>query len=87
VRHMVAVNDVVVPVTLAGLEGGALEAEGAFPGAGFGGSLVFGEGELASIAIPGAEEVDGLDAGGGAHLERELDSGHCGGGLSGGVVE
>jgi len=46
---VIAVDDVVVPVSLAELEHGTLEAEGAFPAAGFG---VFGEGELAGVVVP-----------------------------------
>lgn len=39
-RYMVAVDDVVIPVSLARLEGRALEAECPFPGTGFRGGLV-----------------------------------------------
>jgi len=76
VRDMVAVDDVVVPVALAGLEGGALEAESAFPRAGLGRGLVLGQGELPGVAVPRTEEVDGLDAGGNAERERQLDGRH-----------
>lgn len=66
---MVAVDDVVVPVSLAGLERAALEAEGALPGAGLGGGLVLGQRQLAGVVVPRSEEMDGLDAGGGAKCE------------------
>ena len=85
---MVAVDDVVVPVAGAELEGvGALEAEGALPRTGLGVSVLeLGERELVLVVVPGAEEVDGLDVGGGAQVEGELDgwAGHferLGGGL------
>ena len=49
---------------------GALEAEGAFPGAGFaGGAVVGGEGELRFVVVPAAEEVHCADVGGGAEGE------------------
>lgn len=60
--NVVAVDDVVVPVSLASLEGGVLELEGTLPcGAGLG-VLVLGKGELADVVVPRAEKVDGLDA-------------------------
>lgn len=71
VRDVVAVDDVVVPVALALLEGCGLEAEGAFPAAGLG--CVFVQGELAAVVVPGAEEVDCLAVGRGAEREVELD--------------
>jgi len=74
VRDVVAVDDVVVPVALAGLERGALEAEGTLPRAGLGGRLVLGKRELTDIVVPGAEKVDGLDAG--REAKRELKSRH-----------
>lgn len=58
---MVAIDDVVVPVSLTGLEGGAGEAEGSLPGT-LGGALVLGERKLADVVVPRAEQVDGLDA-------------------------
>lgn len=74
VRDVVTVDDVVVPVALALLESGSLEAEGALPAASLGG--VLGQWELAIVVVPGTEQVDGLDGGGGAEREVELDSGH-----------
>lgn len=59
---VVAVDDVVVPVSLAGLEGGILESKGTFPRARLGGGLVLGERELADVVVPRAEEMHGLDA-------------------------
>ena len=50
VRDVVAVNDVVVPVALALLEGGAVELEAAGPASGLLG--VLGERELALVAVP-----------------------------------
>lgn len=76
VGDVVTVDDVVVPVSLASLEGGGLEAEGTLPGAGLGGGLVLGERELAGVVVPRAEKVDGLDTGRNAKRERELDSRH-----------
>lgn len=40
-RYVVTVNDVVVPVALSWLEGGALESKGTFPGARLGGCFIF----------------------------------------------
>lgn len=73
---VVPVNDVVVPVSLARLEGGVLEAKGALPGARLGRRLVLGEWELPDVVVPGAEEMDGLDAGGDAKGEGKLSSRH-----------
>ena len=72
--YMVPIDDVVVPVALAGLEGGGLEPECALPG--LGGRLVLGKGELADVVVPRAEEMDGLDAGGDAEGEAELSGRH-----------
>jgi hypothetical protein len=74
VRDVVAVNDVVVPVALALLQGLALEAESALPATSLVG--IFGERELAVVVVPGAEQVDGLAVGGSAESEVELDSRH-----------
>lgn len=81
VGDMVAVNDIVVPISLAGLEGGSLEFECSLPGTGFGRSLVFGEGKLAGVVVPRPEEMDGLAAGGSAESKGELNGGHCSGDL------
>lgn len=59
---MVAVDDIVVPVSLARDERGALELKGAFPAARLGRALVLGERELSGVVVPGTEKVDGLDA-------------------------
>lgn len=72
---VVAVDDVVVPVSLTLLESGALELELTDPAAGLLG--VLGKRKLTLIVVPGAEKMDGLAAGGGAEREVELDSGHC----------
>ena len=74
VRDVVAVDDVVVPVALALLQGGALEAESALPAASLAG--VLGKRELAVVVVPGAEQVDGLAVGGGAERKVELDGCH-----------
>jgi hypothetical protein len=58
VRDVVAVDDVVVPVTLTLLESSTLELEGADPTTGLLG--VLGKGKLALVAVPGTEKVDGL---------------------------
>jgi hypothetical protein len=63
-RYMVAVDDVVIPVSLAGLEGRALKAEGPFPGTRFRRGLVLCKRKLAGVVVPRPEEMDGLDAGG-----------------------
>lgn len=72
---MVAVNDVVVPVALTGLEI-ALESESALPRARLGGRLVLGKGDLTDVVVPGTEKVDGLDTGRNAERERQLDGRH-----------
>lgn len=47
-----------------------LEAEGAFPGAGFGIAVLdHGERELALVVVPRAEEVNGFDIRGGSEGE------------------
>jgi hypothetical protein len=76
VCDVVAVDDVVVPVALASLEGRVLELEGALPRARLGRGLVLGKGDLADVVVPGAEQVDGLDTGGDAEREGELDGRH-----------
>lgn len=73
---VIAVNDVVVPVSLARLQSRVLEAKSALPGARLGRRLVSGEWELAHVIVPGAEEVDGLDAGGDAEGKGKLNGGH-----------
>jgi hypothetical protein len=62
VRDVVSIDDVVVPVALASLDDGGLEAEGALPRAGLGRGLVLGERELTGVVVPGTKKVDGLDA-------------------------
>jgi len=74
VGDVVAVDDVIVPVSLALLERGALEAERALPSAGLG--WVLGKRELAAVVVPGAEQVDGLAVGGGSEGEIKLDGCH-----------
>jgi hypothetical protein len=74
VRNVVSIDDVVVPVSLTGLEHGALEAEVALPGTGLG--SIPGERQLAVVVVPGPEEVDGLDIRRSAEREVELDGGH-----------
>lgn len=60
---MVAINDIVVPISLTGLEGGSLEFECSLPGTGLGGSLVLGKRKLAGVVVPRPEKMDGLAAG------------------------
>lgn len=52
VGDVVTINDIVIPVTLTSLEGGALESEGTLPRARLGGGLVLGKRKLTSIVIP-----------------------------------
>jgi hypothetical protein len=66
---MVSVDDVVIPISLTGLECGTLESECTLPRTGLGGSLILGKRKLAGVVIPRAEEMDGLDAGGGAQVK------------------
>ena len=73
---VVAVDDVVVPVSLTSLESRAGEAEGALPGAGLGRGLVLGERKLADVVVPRAEKVNSLDAGRDAKRERQLSGRH-----------
>lgn len=73
VGNVVTIDDIVIPVTLAGLEGGTLESEGTLPGTRLGGGLVLGKRKLTSIVIPGAEEVGGLNTGGCAQRKGQLD--------------
>ena len=78
VRSMVSINDVVVPIALAGLKGRVLELEGALPGTRLGRGLVLGERELADVVVPGAEEMNCLDGGGNAEGKGELLGRHNG---------
>lgn len=71
---MVAINDVVVPISLTLLQSSALEAEGTFPSTGF--ARVLGKWKLAGIVVPRTEQMHGLAVGGSAEGEVELDSGH-----------
>ena len=63
----------VVPVAASQLQHRGLEAELAHPGTG----LVFGgQGQLARVVVPGADQVDGLDVGRGPQRKLELNGGH-----------
>jgi hypothetical protein len=73
---VVPIDDVVVPVSLTSLKSSALEAEGALPRTSLAGVLVVGEGKLSGVVVPGTEKVYGLDSGGGAEVEAELNGGH-----------
>jgi hypothetical protein len=73
VRDGVSVHLVVVPVALASLELLGGEAESALPGTLLG---VLGEWELTLVAVPGADEVDGLDGRAGAESKAEGDGRH-----------
>lgn len=75
VRDMVAVDDVVVPVSLTLFQRGALELEASDPSTALLG--VLGERELALVVIPRAEEVHCLASCRSAECEVELDRGHC----------
>jgi hypothetical protein len=59
-RHMVAVHDIVVPVSLTRLEDGILEAERSNPGARALGRIPR-EWKLTMISVPRTDEVDSLD--------------------------
>lgn len=76
VGNVVSIDDVVVPVSLSWLKCGSLESECTFPAAGLGGSLVLGKRKLAGVVVPRAKKMDGLDTGGCAQRERELNSRH-----------
>jgi hypothetical protein len=71
---MVTIHDIVVPVAPTKLQNGSLEAEFAGPGARFG--RIAGKRQLAIIAIPRADQVDGLDIAGSSKLEVELHGRH-----------
>lgn len=66
----------VIPVSLTLLQRVARELERAAPGAGLGRAAVFGQGQLAAVVVPVAEQMDGLTTGGGAEREGKLDCGH-----------
>jgi hypothetical protein len=76
VGDVVAVDDVVVPVSLASFQSRVLEAESSLPRTRLGRSLVLGERELADVVVPRAQKMDGLDARRDAERKRELDSRH-----------
>jgi len=69
-RDVVPIHDVVVPVSLTGLEHGALETEGTLPGAGL--ESIPRERELAVVVVPGTEKVDSLDISRSAEREIQL---------------
>jgi hypothetical protein len=77
VGYMIAINDVVIPVSLSRLEGSTLESERAFPGSRLGRGLVLGKRKLAGVIVPRTEKMYGLDARGCAQRERKLNSCHC----------
>jgi len=52
VGDVVSIDDVVVPVSLTGLECRALESECTFPGTGLGRSLILRERKLTGIVVP-----------------------------------
>lgn len=64
----------IVPVALPGLQSRALEAEVSFPATSLG--CILGKRELATVAIPGTDEMDSLDIGGSAEGESELGGRH-----------
>jgi hypothetical protein len=69
-RHMVSIDDVVIPVSLTGLKSIALKPESAFPATGFGGRFVLRKRELTSIIIPATKYVNSLNTGGSTERER-----------------
>lgn len=64
-----SVQAYVVPVSLTLLEHGTLKLERSLPRATLAGVLILSKRKLASVIIPGAQKVDGLDGGGGAEVE------------------
>ena len=64
----------VVPVAATQLQHGGLEAELANPCAWL--AVIPGKRDLTGVVVPGADQVDGLDIGGGAKRELELNSRH-----------
>lgn len=64
----------VVPVAATKLQHRGLEAELANPRARLG--AIARKGNLASVVVPGADKVHGLDVGRGAEVELELNGGH-----------
>ena len=68
--NMVSIDDVVIPVSLARLEGRRLESEGSFPTTGLGRCFILGEGKLSGVIVPRTEKMNGLDPGGCAQRER-----------------
>jgi len=77
VRDMIAVDDVIVPVSLTLFQRSALELEASDPSTALLG--VLGERELTLVVVPRAEQVHGLAVGGSAESEVKLNSGHCDG--------
>jgi hypothetical protein len=73
---VVSIDDVVVPVSLASLKGGALESECALPGTGLCGRLILSKWELSRVVIPRTEKMYGLDSGGGPETETKLNGRH-----------
>lgn len=76
-RDVIAVDNVVVPVSLALLECRPLEPESSFPTARF--TRVLGQRKLAAVIVPRPDQVHGLTVGRGSEGEVELDG--CHGGL------
>lgn len=74
VGDVISVKDVVVPVALALLDQGALEAERSLEATRLGG--VLGERKLTGVVVPRTDEVDGFAVGGGAESKVHLDGRH-----------
>lgn len=75
-RYVVAVDDVVIPVTASSLKHRTLKLERSLPRTTLARVLVLGERELACVVIPRAKKMDGLDGGGSAEIKAELNGGH-----------
>lgn len=73
VRDVVTIHDIVVPVAATQLQHGGLETELAQPGTGL---VLGGQGQLARVVVPRADQVDGLNVGRGAQGKLELNGGH-----------
>lgn len=81
-RDVIAIDNVVIPVSLALLEGRALETECAFPSAGLG--CVLGKRQLSIVIVPRAKQMDRLAVCRRTKGEVELNCGHF---RSSGIVE
>lgn len=73
VGYVVAVHDIVVPITVTELQSGRAKAERAFPRTSFGRGAVSGQRKLGGVVVPRTKEVNGLNVRGCAKGERKLN--------------